>query len=284
VSPKPQVYTSGNCGGWSSKATLTDTLYSVKYVPASAPPYMVYITGNNSDILRATNDGGGGQPTFTEVNKSSGAFANPADPSDPSCLADPGYSGGGLGFTDSAWINSDVGYLISNSFGEYFGTTDGLTDTAGGTTQVTSDGSLNGQESVKLALDVGNPSDAWVAGGGGFTEGIDYTTDGGIDWNGVTYANTGESNTLNDIADEGTTVVAVGNNGDIWNSSDGVNFNDQVAAAPNSTTDWNAVAMVPGTTDAFVGGNNGEMVYRHDHRPDEPCDGAVRHVYAPSGR
>jgi photosystem II stability/assembly factor-like uncharacterized protein len=270
VTPKPQVYTSGDCTGWSNEGTVTDTLYSVKYVPGSAPPYTVYITGNNSDILRATNDGGSGQPTFTEINKSSTPFANPATTDEANCLADPGYGGSGLGFTDTAWINSTTGYLLSNSFGNYFETTDGLTDTTGGTTEVSADGSLNGQESDKFALDLSNPSDAWVAGGGGFTEGIDYTTDGGIDWSTATYANTGESNTLNDIANEGTTVVAVGQNGDIWNSSDGVNFNDQVAAAPNSTTDWNAVAMVPGTTTAYVGGNNGAMVATT--RANEPPD------------
>jgi photosystem II stability/assembly factor-like uncharacterized protein len=272
VTPKPQDYTSGDCTGWSNKGTLTDALYSVKYVPGTAPPYTVYITGNNSDILRATDDGGAGQPTFTEINKSSTPFANPANTEYPYCLADSG-GGGGQAFTDTAWINSTTGYLLSNSFGDYFGTTDGLTDTAGGTTEVSADGSLNGQTQPpgnKLALDLSNPSDAWDAGSGGFTEGIEYTTDGGIDWNTVTYANTGESNTLNDIANEGTTVVAVGDNGDIWNSSDGVNFNDQVAAAPNSTTDWNAVAMVPGTTTAYVGGNNGAMVATT--RANEPPD------------
>ena len=272
VTPKPQDYTSGDCTGWSNKGTLTDALYSVKYVPGTAPPYTVYITGNNSDILRATDDGGAGQPTFTEINKSSTPFANPANTEYPYCLADSG-GGGGQAFTDTAWINSTTGYLLSNSFGDYFGTTDGLTDTAGGTTEVSADGSLNGQTQPpgnKLALDLSNPSDAWDAGSGGFTEGIEYTTDGGIDWNTATYANANESNTLNDIASEGTTVVAVGDNGDIWNSSDGVNFNDQVAAAPNSTTDWNAVAMVPGTTTAYVGGNNGAMVATT--RANEPPD------------
>jgi len=272
VTPKPQDYTSGDCTGWSNKGTLTDALYSVKYVPGTAPPYTVYITGNNSDILRATDDGGAGQPTFTEINKSSTPFANPANTEYPYCLADSG-GGGGQAFTDTAWINSTTGYLLSNSFGDYFGTTDGLTDTAGGTTEVSADGSLNGQTQPpgnKLALDLSNPSDAWDAGSGGFTEGIEYTTDGGIDWNTATYANANESNTLNDIASEGTTVVAVGDNGDIWNSSDGVNFNDQVAAAPNSTTDWNAVAMVPGTTTAYVGGNNGAMVATA--RANEPPD------------
>jgi photosystem II stability/assembly factor-like uncharacterized protein len=274
VSPKPQTYKNGDCTGWSDDTTLTDDLYSVKYVPASAPPYTVYITGNNSDILRATNDGESGQPTFTEVNKKSSPWANPASSGYPYCIADPGYGGGGLGFTDQAWINSTTGYFLSNSFGDYFTTTDGLTDTPGGTSEGAS--SLNGatpDPGNKLAVDAANPAVACVAGGGGFTDGIECTTDGGTNWTTATYGADGsenESDVLNDIAGEGTTFVAVGNGGDLWNSSDGVTFYDQVAAAPNSTNDWNAVAMVPGTTTAVVGGDNGALVYTA--RANEPPD------------
>jgi hypothetical protein len=200
-------------------------------VPSSTT---VYITGEDNDVLRSTDSG----HTFAEVNKSPSA-----------CKADSTGA-----FNDTAWISPSVGYLISNQFGYLYRTINGF-----GSASELGDGTINGyDETTKLAVDLGNASDLWVAAGGGLSEGISYSTNGGQSWTGANY--TGESNILQDIANSGTTVVAVGQNGDIWTSPDGVNFYQQDAAAPDNTTNWDAVAVIPGTNTALVGGGNGALV------------------------
>jgi hypothetical protein len=235
ASTAPTELTSGSCGsGWTTPQPIADQLYSAHFVPSSTT---VYVTGAHSDVLRSTNGG----HTFSEVNKSA-----------TGCVADPG---GGQEFTDSAWVTGTVGYFLSDYFGEYFVTTNGL-----GSANRLSDGSINGYTFVdRLAVNLSNTSDAWVTAGGGLSEGIDYTTNGGTSWTGVHY-NTDQTNQLNGVANVGKTVVAVGQGGDIWTSPDGVNFYRQAAADPYAAETWNAVSMVPGSNSAFAVGDGGALV------------------------
>jgi photosystem II stability/assembly factor-like uncharacterized protein len=213
---------------------LVDNLFSAGYGDATT----VYVTGNNDDVLKST-DGGA---TFNEVNKSAAA-----------CVADPG--GSGQGFGDSAWLSGGAGFLISNDFGSYFSTTNGF---GAGTAKLGD--SVNGFQSVdRFALDTSDPSRAWAIGGGGNNASyFKYTTNGGTTWTSPMYD--GSQHQFTDIAASGKTVVAVGLGGDIYTSADGVSFYRQIAAAPNNTMDWQAVALVPGTNAAFVGGANGLLL------------------------
>ena len=219
-------------------APLSDNLLSVAYADNST----VFVTGNNDDVLKSTNAGS----TFTEVNKTA-----------LKCVADPG--GSTQAFSDSVWLTATTGYLLSNDFGEYWTSTDGFTGTAGGTVQGPV-GSVNGFQSVdRLAIDRSDPTHAWAIGGGA-TNGsyFQYTTNSGTNWNTPTYDDNQVG--LTDIDASGTTVVAVGTGGDIYTSPNGATFYRQVAAAPNTTNNWNAVAFVPGTNQAYVGGAGGVLV------------------------
>jgi photosystem II stability/assembly factor-like uncharacterized protein len=225
---------SAACSDGGTLGPLGDDLYSVQFADANT----VYVTGNNGDVLKSTDKGA----TFTEVNKNVGNTA---------CVADPDGA-----FTDTAWINANDGFLLSNAFGLYFATTNGFTTAAKKGSE-----NINGfGVSDELALDPSNPSDAWgvsnYSSGASFFQ---YTTDGGNSWTSPTYDD--KNVALNDIATAGGTVVTVGNGGDIYTSPDGVNFYRQIAAPPYSTTNWRAVAMLPGTSTAIVGGANGALVY-----------------------
>ena len=85
-----------------------------------------------------------------------------------------------------------------------------------------------------------------------------YTLDGGTTWNNPVSAPTTGDN-LNDIHGDGLEIMVVGDNGTVWNSTDGVNYS---AAAPGYTgaDNLNAVDMVNGT-DGFVVGDNGTALF-----------------------
>jgi photosystem II stability/assembly factor-like uncharacterized protein len=220
-------------------ASLGDNLLSVHYADANT----VYITGDNNDVLKSTNAGAAhASVTFAEVNKTTAV----------SCVANPG--GSGQAFADTAWLDATHGYLLSNNFGAYFLTSDGFATA----TQVASM-SVNGfQDTDKLAVDAADPTRAWATSSGAKNGSyFQYTVDGGSHWSTPTYDT--NQNAFMDIADSGTTVVAVGTGGDIYTSANGVNFYRQIAPAYPST-DWDAVAFVPGTNTAFVGGAGGAMV------------------------
>jgi photosystem II stability/assembly factor-like uncharacterized protein len=227
---------SAACSDGGTLGPLSDDLYSVHFADANT----VYVTGNNGDVLKSTDAGA----AFTEVNKISAG-------NNGACVADPDGA-----FTDSAWINASDGFLLSNEFGLYFATTNGFATAAkkGGE-------NVNGfGVSDELALDPSDPSDAWgVSNYGSGASFFSYTTDGGNSWTSPTYDDMNVA--LNDIATAGGTVVTVGNGGDIYTSPNGVNFYRQIAAPPYSTTNWRAVAMLPGTSTAIVGGANGALVY-----------------------
>jgi photosystem II stability/assembly factor-like uncharacterized protein len=248
----------GTCSDQSGSAPLTDLLYSATFVPSSSSA--VYVTGQNGDVLKST-DGG---HIFTEVNKN-GTI----------CIADPHQE-----FTDSFWVSASLGFFISDYFGPVFRTTDGFAGTAGGTTKISNgNGAVNGYSAPDhIAVDTANTNDQW-AQGSATDDGLAYSTDGGVDWNNVNYENGAvQSDQLNDLAASGTTVVAVGANGEIWTSPDGKNLYEQVAPAPDTANNWNAVAMVPGTNTAIVGGDNGQLLItsKANQLPDKtPPTGTV---------
>jgi hypothetical protein len=228
----------GGCGGgWSDPGALSDNLASVRFVPSIST---VFVTGANNDVLKSTDDG----VHLTEVNKSPSG-----------CIADSNSQ-----FSDTAWLNATTGFMVSQYFGAFWRTTDGLGGGSGQTTKLATEPGGSYAQPLKLAVNANNPNDIWEAGGGGGAAGIEASTDGGATFAEPTYS-TPEENVLTDIANVGTTVVAVGQSGDIWTSPDGKSFYRQAADAPDSGANWNTVSMVPGTTDAFVAGDNGALVF-----------------------
>jgi photosystem II stability/assembly factor-like uncharacterized protein len=223
---------SGACPSPTAATPLGDNLSSVKFADATT----VWVTGENNDVLRSTDAGA----HFSERNKSVG-----------SCKANPG--GTGQAFTDSFWIDANHGSFLSNFFGEFFTTTDGLA------TPITQKGSgVNGfTYRDQMAVDTGDPNHVWAIAGGPGGSYFQVTTDGGTTWNTPHYDDNQVG--LRDIAAVGQTVVAVGDGGDIYTSPDGSNFFRQIAAPPNATTNWRAVAVLNGTT-AFVGGAGGVLL------------------------
>jgi photosystem II stability/assembly factor-like uncharacterized protein len=244
---------SGSCssGGFTGLAPLSDNLLAVDVAPSSVAPYTVYITGANNDILKSINGGA----SFSEVNKHNTAQTDPTDSGEEYCVIHDPFSGD---LTGTDWLSPSVGFFVSNQFGNVFQTTDGVGNTEGGSTDLRE--SINGfDEQTEITVDAADPSLIWTVAGGGSSEGVAYSTNGGSSWQLVNFESS-QTNTLLSIASVGTTVVAVGDDGDIWTSSDGVNFYEQDAPAPLDTTNWNSVAMVPGTNEAIVGGDGGALV------------------------
>lgn len=224
-----------------STAPLTDDLYSAQF----ADPNTVYVTGDHEDILKST-DGGA---TFTEVNKANVAGSVQCkEMNDTSQPGDP--------FTDTAWIDATHGFLLNRYFGDLWATSDGISSTMPSRKAETLDSYV---EIARLSLDHADTSHLWAisqsAGCGALC--FEYSTDGGTSWQHVTYDE--QQVALRDISSSGLTVVAVGDGGTIYTSADGVNFARQVADAPLSTNNWNAVAVL-NTTTAIVGGAGGALV------------------------
>jgi photosystem II stability/assembly factor-like uncharacterized protein len=211
---------------------LADDLFSVKFADNST----VFITGANDDVLKSV-DGGA---HFVEVNKGAS-----------SCVADPG--GSTSAFTDSYWADASNGYLLSNDFGVLWSTTNGFT------TATMKNGGANGfTYRDQLAVDSGDITRAWaVSAGNANGSFFQMTTDGGNNWDTPSFDRTQVA--LKDIAAFGSTVVAVGDGGDIYTSPDGRTFYRQIAAPPNATTNWRGVAVVNATT-AYVAGEGGNLV------------------------
>ena len=229
------------CGQPFSSGTLADDLYSAQFADATT----VYVTGDNEDILKST-DGGA---HFTEVNKSNVAgsvqckeMQNGSQPSEP--------------FTDTAWIDANHGFLLNRNFGDVWATTDGLASTIPSRKSEALNSFI---EAAELSLDNADPTHLWAAsastGCGGLC--FVYSTDGGTSWNPVNYD--GHQIALRDISSSGSTVVAVGDGGDIYTSADGVHFFRQVAEAPLTTNNWRATAVLNANT-AVVGGANGALL------------------------
>jgi photosystem II stability/assembly factor-like uncharacterized protein len=232
--PAPTDY--GRCGLTYTPAPLIDDLYSARFADAST----VYVTGNNTDILRST-DGGA---HFTEINKSlsGGNVACKLDPNEP--------------LSDSAWLDANHGFFMSEWFGDLYATVDGL---ATPITSHKSEALDSYMTPARMALDTADPTRMWAVAGYPSCGTLCFvgSTDGGSSWNPVTYD--GHQVALHDISNSGTTVVAVGDGGDIYTSPDGSKFYRQVADAPYSANNWRAVAVLNSTT-AVVGGANGVLL------------------------
>lgn len=229
-----QEYTATGCGSASSLAALSDDLFSVHFADATT----VYITGDHDDVLKST-DGGA---TFSEVNRAANG----------SCKINPNEP-----LTDTGWLDATHGFLISSYFGSFYATSDGLAS------PVSADKgeALNSYgTSARIALDSNNPQEAWATAGFAScgTLCLQLTQNGGTTWNAVNFD--GHQTAFRSIAASGTTVVVVGDAGDIYTSPDGTTFFRQVAAAPSNTTNWSAVALVPGTNAAWVGGDGGALL------------------------
>ncbi len=226
---------SGACGG--AEAELKDDLFSVHF---AGETNTAFITGANNDLLKST-DGGA---HWTEVNKRT-----------TECVLDETIG-------DTAWLSPSIGYLLSDDFGDFWRTTDGLAGAVGGTSKLADDVLNEFRGGARLALDADDPQRLWAINPG--TGGLDfaYTVNGGSTWN---QPNLGDGSlardSFNDIAAGiGTNVVAVGAGGAIYTSTDGVNFAANPAGAPNATNTWEAVAFQPGSTTAWVGGTNGALL------------------------
>ena len=223
----------GSCPSPGPYVQLTDDLYSVQFADRST----VYATGNNDDVLRSTDAG----YSFTEINKSP-----------TGCVVDPG--GVDQGFTDSAWTDSNHGFLISSAAGQYFSTGDGLQSAISLGTATDGTG-----KRAELALDGQDASRAWAVSHGS-SDGASFrrSADAGSTWESVSYD--GGQSGLRDVSSAGGTSIAVGDGGDIYTSPDGVDFYRQLAPAPNLRTSWRAVAVLD-ADHAYVGGTGGALVY-----------------------
>jgi photosystem II stability/assembly factor-like uncharacterized protein len=246
VGPSGTIYASSDSGvSWTKDAVPSDFMMGCP-APGGATPLStdltsvqfadattVYASGNNDVVLKSTNGG----TTFSEVNKTA-----------TTCVANPGGP-----FTDTAWIDANHGFLLSNDFGSFWSTADGfMTATHKGD-------AVNGFTGVdRLALDPTDPQKLWAINIGGMNSSyFQASTDGGNTWSSPMYDNNQTS--FQDIATAGGTVVVAGLSGDIYTSKDGRNFNRQLADTPNTTNDWHAVTVLD-ATHAFVGGANGVLL------------------------
>lgn len=223
----------GLCGGGSLTA-VTANLFSAHFAGAE----VIYITGANNTVLKSINGG----TTFNDVNKDSS-----------SCLINESVG-------DTAWRDVNTGFLLSNFFGGLWRTTDGLGGGVGGTTKITE--AVNGFEGVdRLALDADDPLRMWATNPGAGLSYFQFTVNGGASWNAPTLTDGATATSLLDIASGiGTNVIAVGTNGAIYTSTDGVTFSPNKADAPYATNTWESVAFQPGSTTAWVGGTNGALL------------------------
>jgi PASTA domain-containing protein len=224
----------GLCGGGSLTA-VTANLFSVHF---AGGPNVIYITGANNTVLKSINGGA----TFNDVNKDSS-----------SCLISESVG-------DTAWRDANTGFLLSNFFGGLWRTTDGLGGGVGATTKITE--AVNGFEGVdRLALDADDPLRMWGTNPGVGPSYFQFTVNGGASWNAPTFTDGATATSFLDIASGiGTNVIAVGANGAIYTSTDGVNFSPNRADAPYTTNTWESVAFQPGSTTAWVGGTNGALL------------------------
>jgi photosystem II stability/assembly factor-like uncharacterized protein len=242
-----------------SSGALADDLYSVQFADAST----VYVTGDHEDILKSVDSGA----HFTEVNKTNVAGS-------VACKEMQGGSNVADPFTDTAWIDASHGFLLDRSFGALWATVDGLTTTI---PSRKSEALNSFAEAAELSLDKADPTHLWAVSAGTGCGGLCFarSTDGGTSWNAVTYD--GHQTALRDISSSGSTVVAVGDLGDIYTSPDGVNFFRQVADAPLTTNNWRATAVFNANT-AVVGGAGGALLLtqKANQTPDStPPTGAI---------
>jgi hypothetical protein len=207
-----------------------------------------YLLGNNSTLEKATN-ANTPTPDFTEINKNGSG----------TCAAQSDTSAQNL--TDATFLPANPldGFMISQDFGSLYATSNGFASGVKKSEMVN-----NYQGSPRLAQDAANPNRLWAVdhepGGGGCGElCLQFSTDGGVTDNHVTFPNDSSPSVgLYDVSSRGGTEVAVGSGGEIFNSIDGKNFYLRTAGGPLATENWRAEDAYD-ATHAAVGGERGAL-------------------------
>jgi photosystem II stability/assembly factor-like uncharacterized protein len=240
----PAKVQTAECGEPPKEAPLgTIDLSSVRF----AHPNTFYIVGDDGIVLKSTDFGA----SFNEVDKG-------VSGEETTCVIP--YHGQ---FLDSAWASAEVGFLISSYFGQAFESTDGLAN-AGGTVELAE--ATSGFEQVAaIALDAASPNLLWTVdsgeSGGSYER---YSTDGGSSWLDPIFYNA-EGDGIGQpagpqlsVADAEGTTLMVGDDGTIYNSTNGVDFYER-PIAPGDTSEWRAVSLMD-PADAAVGGVGGKLL------------------------
>ena len=238
--------TLADCSSGAATVNVTE-LNAVVWASAST----AYVLGNNGTVEKSTN-ANTGSPAFTEINKNgSGACQDTGD-----------SSASAHNFTDGVFLpgNPLNGYLIQQSFGRLFSSSNGFT--SGVSVQDTVNSYAG---NPRIAQDPGNPNRLWAvdhdSGGAGCGElCLIYSTDGGQTNAHATFPNDSNPTVgLFDVAFAGGSVLTAGTSGEIFNSVDGSNFYNQPAGGSLTTENWRAVGAYD-AQHAVVGGAAGALV------------------------
>jgi hypothetical protein len=241
--PVPPPQTPADC---SNPATAAENeLNAVVWSSSST----VYLLGNNSTLEKSTN-ANTPTPAFAEINKvGTGTCAAQSDTS-------------AQNLTDATFLATNPlgGFMISQSFGALYATSNGFASGIKKSEMVN-----NFQGNPRLAQDPGNPNRVWAvdhaSGGGGCGElCLQFSTDGGVTDTHATFPNDSSPSVgLYDISSQGGTEVAAGSGGEIFNSIDGSNFYLQPADGALATENWRAEDAYD-AAHAAAGGVGGALV------------------------
>lgn len=201
-----------------------------------ATPSRVYLFGNGFGQIARSDDAGA---TWQDANRSDDGAA---------CRIRAVIS-------DAFLPSADVGYFMSQRFGETYLSTDNLR-----TATLQGDGP-NGFDNVhRLAGDPQNQNRQWAlspeSGNGSYFQRTETGWRSEDDWELI---NPGTRQAGYDVAYAGGTVLAAGDAGMILNSADGRNFGFSPADGALANTAWRSVALASGTLGA-VGGRGGALV------------------------
>lgn len=177
--------------------------------------------------------------------------------SDNTCRVDPG---GSDYMTDAYAVpGSDIVWMVSDSFGSIFISTDGIGSPV---TRLSDDGPNCFDHRPRLAVDPDQSNQAYQVDSCDGDLQLTYSQDGGATWTfGQRYfaGDGSQLKGLNDVAVAGGTALAVGNGGAILVDPNGRDAYFQRADGSDATNDWDAVAKLDGNT-AVVGGANGRLL------------------------
>jgi hypothetical protein len=248
VASNGDVWHTTNAGvSWSKLATQQTATSCTSATPvnvielnavAFASSSTAYLLGNNNTLMESTN-AGAASPTFTEINKTGGSCQAQSD-NNPQNL------------TDATFLpaNPLAGIMVTQDFGALYGSSNGFTSGA----RVTS-GTVNEfQGNPRLAQDPANPNRVFIG-----TLCLMVSDDGGNTTAAAKFANDSSPVVgLYDVSSQGGVEVAAGSGGEIFTSTDGVNFYNQPAAGTLATENWRAEDAFDGAH-AAVGGVGGAL-------------------------
>jgi hypothetical protein len=242
--PVPSPATPADCSVGSPVSAETE-LNAVVWSSSST----VYLLGNNSTLEKSTN-ANTSSPTFTEINKvGTGTCAAQGDSS-------------AQNLTDATFLPANPlhGFMISQDFGSLYETSNAFASGAKRSEMVN-----NFQGTPRLAQAASNPNRIWAVDHdpGGESCGdlcLQFSTDGGVTHAPVTFPNDGSTPSVDlyDISSQGGTEVAVGRDGELFNSIDGSHFYLQPADGALATEDWRAEDAFD-AAHAAVGGAGGAL-------------------------